>query len=1042
MFSGTKRFQVLRSSAGAGKTHALVTAYLMRCLEKPADKDFIPYGFRHVLALTFTNKAAGELQERVIEYLSTLALLPDRSQAKGSVSNVLEVLQVGLQIDFEELQDRAGRMLKHLLHDRSAVAISTIDAFTKKVTKPFTRELQFEWDQEMTTDVGYYNGIAVDTLLDSTELGSPESKIIMRACSELLESESKWDVRHPLNQIINMLTDESALEHLKAYTERSAADILAIDKQLSERIRKHRGTWQEIGKNGLSIIDACGFAPSEVSYGKDVLSLFKKCRDFKGGKLPATSNAFKFIAADLNAKKKYSPDLLTKALQLQAALTPLAEEIQELLDAWGQEDFIPNAIRKELMMVATLADLRAALQAVKRDENVAYFSDLTQKISTVVQNEPTPFVYERIGERYQHILIDEFQDTSVLQWQNLIPLVENALGNGGSTLLVGDAKQAIYRWRNGEVRQFERLPTLFQKELLVDGTIRERTLTDHFNEIKPLDHNYRSGSAIVQFNNAFFADAKQGLSDIVDRIFTKHEQHHTSTRQGYVELMHFPKGPSRKNVQTLRAEAMERAVEVVNEVTELGFARSDIAILVRSKSHGNFAADHLRAEDIKVSSSETFELGKDLRVQLIIEQLMFIDMPTPASAGRIHALLDILQLRQDVFSFEHELIDVQRTTQNLLAPLKGLQKRLSFYELVNWLIENSGIDPSEDMMLLSLLDLCQEHGKYGNAGIRRFIEAWERSHAKQGVQLATDKDAVQVMTIHASKGLARPVIIMPFAEMRSGGNVEKHIWIDAQAYGLEKAFVKYSNTLIEQEVSEALEEERLNVLDELNMLYVAATRASHRLYMMAPGVNPSPASKALVQFIDANGTDNVYTVGDPTEHYEQETQHLNRAELTKLGYAGENKLVFRKEAPLDWQTSDPDPYRTYGDRIHSIFERMTSLADFSDAFDQVHAISPLPEGLKEQIRAILNREEVRSFYETDTHGSNEATILLGANEFLRPDRVIVNGDTAKVLDIKTGVRREAHKRQLAKYKKALNAVGYDEVQGFLLYLGEGVLVEA
>ena len=1041
MLEGPMRFNVLRSSAGAGKTHALVTAYLIRCLETQPNKTFAPNGFRYVLALTFTNKAAGELQERVIQYLNELALLSSERQATGPMSSVLKALKEALAIDFKELQQRASDMLKHMLHDRSSVAISTIDAFTKKVTQPFTRELQLEWDQEMTTDTGYYNGMAVDTLLDLTELGSPESKIIMRACNELLENESKWDVRDPLKQIIKMLADESSLQHLRSYEQLSATAILQINKQLNERIQQHRRAWRETGKKGLAIINACGFNPREVSYGKDVLSLFTKSSEFDGKKPPANTNAFKFIHADLTSKKKYASDLLEKALKLQTALTPLAEETLQLQEAWPMEDFMANTIRKELMMVATLSDLSHALRTVKQQENVAYFSDLTQKIATVVQSEPTPFVYERIGERYLHILIDEFQDTSILQWQNLIPLVENALSNGGSALLVGDAKQAIYRWRNGEVRQFEKLPQIFRKELLVAGSVREHTLQAHFKEAPPLDHNYRSGSSIIAFNNAFFGLAKQGLSEMVDRIFQGHEQHAQTSRSGYVELRYFPKGPEKKLTQELRGEAMERVVEVITEAEEKGFAKSDITILVRSKKHGTFAADFLNEKGIQVSSAETFELGKDLKVQLIIEQLKFLDMATSTSAARIHALLETLQLRQDVFSFKDELIDVQRTAHNLLAPLATSRKSLSFYELVSWLIQNCGLDPSEDMMLLSLLDRCQEHGKYGHASIRDFIEAWERTHSKQGVQLAMDNNAVQIMTIHASKGLAKPIIIVPFVEMRSGGNLAEYIWINASAYGLEKAFVKHTNTLAEQQVPEALEENELRVLDELNTLYVAATRASHRLYMMAPGSNASPASKALVQFIETNGVDNVYKTGDPTERYETEQDHTEAIELTGLGYDSENKLVFRKEAPRDWQANAPDPYRTHGDRIHALFESLNTLSDFSSVFDQANAIAPFPTGLKEQLSKVLEKKEIGAFYEEGVKGSNEATILLGTNEFLRPDRVIVKGNTAKVLDIKTGVPRKTHKAQLAKYKKALSALGYEHVKGFLLYLKAGTLVE-
>ena len=488
-------FHVLHSSAGAGKTHALVKHYLRHCLRT---EDHAAY--RHVLALTFTNKAAAEMKERVMRYLEQLSKGEWESSA---MRDLLGHLKEASHVDENELARRADVVLGHMLHHWSDVAISTIDAFTQRVVKPFARDLRLGHDLRMTTDEVYYRERAVGALIEAAGSDERITRILSAACAQLLHEERSWDPARPLRELSRELQKESSMKPLEQLRSFPLDQLFPLIERLRVEEATFRRQVNELGKAGLQLFTDHGIQEADVAYGKGgILGYFRKLASFKEEWSAPGVQVLKPFETGRWHSGKADAAAITALGAIANTLTGLFEESLRLLEGPLRGYLIQRAVARDLMPAFALHELDSKLEELKHDDGVAFFSDLTRRVSEVVKDEPVPFIYERLGEHYRHFLIDEFQDTSLLQWNALLPLIENAIATGGSTLLVGDAKQAIYRWRNGEVRLFVELPKLFGRGDDPMDAQREETLVRGYRAGERLDHNRRSTKRIIALNNA------------------------------------------------------------------------------------------------------------------------------------------------------------------------------------------------------------------------------------------------------------------------------------------------------------------------------------------------------------------------------------------------------------------------------------------------------------------------------------------------------------------------------------------------------------
>ncbi len=1034
-------FQVLHSSAGAGKTHALVKHYLAHCLR---GED--PSAYRQVLALTFTNKAATEMKERVMHYLQRIAA---GEQGSAQIDDVVAHLMRSAKTDADTVAARADAVLGHMLHHWSDVAISTIDAFTRRVVRPFARDLQLDHELRMTTDEVYYRERAVEQLIGEAGSDATVTGLLTEACLQLLEEERKWDPEKPLRELSSELTKEGSIKPLEMLRGIAPETVAPLARKLRGEIAAFEQRIQALGQEAMHSISEAHVAVEHVAYGKSgIHGYFRKLANFAGERPEPGRN----VLAPITTGKWHSGKADAAAIAALETLAPMLESLfrngEELLEAGFAHYAIRRAVLRELPTAFALHALDERLEGIKRAEGITFFSDLTRKVAAVVKHEPVPFIHERMGERYRHFLIDEFQDTSLLQWNALLPLIDNALGSGGSALLVGDAKQAIYRWRNGEVRLFTGFPKIFGRD--PHDTVeaeREDSLVRNHRAVEPLADNFRSAGTIIQFNNELFGELAATLPESLRPVYDEHAQGVRRTGDGMVLLEKLPgdvKGEERHGA--MRDFVLRHVQEALTD----GFAPGDIAVLVRSKEPGRQVAGHLVAHGIAVVSPDGLRLSSDPVVAAIMDQLRFLHTGDVTAAARVVQYLGMQAspAEQEVvypFNGQDGLPDPVAMVREHLAAHGNPRLRTTLTALVNQLAQAMGHRAGADAQLLTLLDEIHAWSSEHGQDLGGFLEHFERSGGERGSAPPAHGHAVQVMTVHASKGLQFPVVIVPNATMSSAGFHAERLWVEPgdAVPELPMALVRESKILRAANTPELEEEDQLRCLDAINLLYVAFTRAEQRLITLVHEQRPDSLSKALLARMAVESTsDGSLRIGERTPPWNIRATS-DAALLEDVSGTRPAEPILRFEAPEDWDPADPDPFRAHGNAVHEVLARTHAAEDLDQAIASVVSEGLLEEEkagtLRTQLHALLSRPDLAPWFGKGLQVRNEATIITADGKALRPDRIVIDGPTVRVLDIKTGRPADPHPEQVRTYMQLLGELGHTRVEGALLYVSDGRL---
>jgi len=1029
-------FKVLHSSAGAGKTHALVKHYLLIALQ-----DTDPSAYSHVLALTFTNKAAAEMRERVLAYLEALAGSADLNGAKADVR---DSIMHTADITATELHRRAKAMLTHMLHHWSQVAISTIDSFTRRVVMPFARDLQLDQELRMTTEEHYYRAKAVDLLLEEAGAEPALTKVLVATCEQLLEDERSWRPDKPLLDLSVQLTRENALEHLATLREMDSEKFLDLYRTLRRRTDAFRDRMRNLGARACDALQRAGLTDKDLAYaGNGYISYLRKLRAFEDW-IELGKNVSKTLANDTWHSGSASPSAIEAINSLVPMLRSTIEEVEGTRDTDMRDHLLAKAILHDLLATATLNSIDQRLEGLKHEEGISFFSDLTRKVMAIVQSEPAPFLYERLGEKYQHFLIDEFQDTSLMQWHALLPLVENALSTGGFVLLVGDAKQAIYRWRNGEARQFIRFPEVFRKEMLVRGEAYESALRRAAADMPPLASNRRSARSIIHFNNAVAGILKLELEAEDQQVYEAHEQLAVREEEGYVEVGCYGKGAEGEV-----APPWALMVQAVNDSLADGYHPGEIAVLVRTKAQGAKASDHLTAQGWEVVSPDGLTLGANLAACTVVRILAWLHQPSDenaAPAAQSIAALGTAEATVDPFAGGSGPREFMR---NWRSRHPRINARLSLVTLVCRIGEALQRHPASDAFIMELVNEAHAFAKVNGDDLPGFLAYWERIASGRSVTGTPGLGAIQVMTVHKAKGLQFPVVIVPEAgKLSRGGNGER-IWItpDPGLGGPPSALVKKTALLTSLGVKELEEEDRLAKLDELDVLYVALTRPELRLYVSVAGEGNDFLAKALREHL-ALGVAGTWTAGHRSPRPPKKEGSLHgpaTLELSAPTPQGERELAIRREAPEEWDPADPDPFRSHGRAIHAVLARVRTQQDLSEAVAMELAHGGLEpaasQAIEAQLALLLAKPELAPFFKEGLEVHTETTLLDAKGNAVRPDRIVREGGRLRILDMKTGLPSEHHHDQVRGYTALLHAVEGLPVEGYLLYMREGRLVQ-
>jgi ATP-dependent exoDNAse (exonuclease V) beta subunit len=1035
---GKPMFSVLHSSAGAGKTHALVKNYLLLALGK---RD--PSTYTHILALTFTNKAAAEMRERVLLYLEALAAGTPLHGAQADLRNALLELP---SLSPSELQHRAKAMLAHVLHHWPQFAVSTIDSFIRRVVMPFTRDLGLDQELNMTTEEDFLRDKAVDLLLEEAGSDKALTEVLVLVCEQLLEEERSWRPDQPLRELSKQLGKEQALEHLAGLREMDSAQFLEVRKRLREQTAAFRERMQALGRRALEAIAKAGLAVQDLANGKNgFISYLHKLAKFDDW-FEKGSNVEKALANDKWHSGTASPSARAAIDALAPLFRDTIQEVEDLRWTEMRDYFIRLAIMRDLLSTATLNSIDQRLEALKQEEGLSFFNDLTRKVLEVVQEEPVPFLFERLGERYSHFLIDEFQDTSLMQWHALLPLVENALASGGSVLLVGDAKQAIYRWRNGEARQFTEFPHVFAKEKLGRGNEIEAKLRSAYGAVQRLDANYRSARNIIEFNNGWVDVLKLGLDQEGQKVYEEHAQQLVRDAEGYVEVTSFVKDEEGKDPWSLMVNA-------VKDCLEDGFRPGDIAVLVRSGKQGMEAARRLAAEGWRVVSPSGMALGGNPAVNAIVGVLAWLDQPVDECAAiAAQAVAVLVSPGESVDPFANGT-KPQEYMRRWMNGHPRIHMRLPLVALICRIAQALRHDPAGNSPVMALVDEAQAFTRTSGDDLPGFLEQWQRTIGKRPIGGNTGPDTIQVMTVHKSKGLQFPVVIVPEVGKRSGGGRGESIWItpDPPMEGLRSALVECNARNGALGIAELEAEKRMAMLDDLDVLYVACTRPEERLYISVASSGNEVLAKALRDHLQLQ-PGQTWNKGTRLPH--QAVHRLENLEaasfmITTGRASGDRTLAIRKEAPANWDPADPDPFRSHGRAVHAILARVGTAADLPRALAMESAVWSFGPSalmaLNDQLSALLAKPGMELFFRDGLEVRTESTLIDADGHAHRPDRVVRDGNVFRVLDIKTGTPAEHHNDQVKGYMALLQAVeGVPvegvPVEGWLLYVRDGELV--
>ena len=1053
--SATMPFKIYRSSAGSGKTFTLVKEYLRISLATERSD-----AYRHILAITFTNKAAEEMKARVLEVLSEL------SNPSANEHAMAQILRDELAIADETLKLRAHNTLRHMLHHYSDISISTIDHFTHKLIRSFAQDLDLSVNFEVELDSDRIINEIVKELLSRVGSDKVLTDALLNVVESQTENEKGWSVNRILNDFSKALFEEESRFHLEKLKNIGLNEFNQLRSMLKKKISAYEKQMSEAAKQAYSSLKQAGISEEKMYYGAKGVHAFisRTARNEFGA---PNSYVKKSVAEDKWTSGKADVSDKSAIEDIKNELILAVETVESLLP----ETNCFKIIFENLYGVALLDEMLRIQKQIQEDEEILHIGEFNHLVSNVVMTETAPFIYERIGYRYNHFLVDEFQDTSVLQWFNLLPLVDESLAHDNLCLIVGDAKQSIYRWRGGDVQQFVELPaayrTAYLDERLSENPEMVRLMNEREQSMKAheitenLDSNYRSFSNVVDFNNQLFEKLPDAMSEKLATMYDGASQKITKSDSGMVKLRFFqPEESSNRSWPEYVPLTLEQIEEWVNEALADRFAAGDIAIILRRNSDAVAVAQYLVERKFKVVSNESLLINSSPKVRLLVNMATWLadDQDT---VNIVEMVQHFGLVRNEEDQTPERLMRIGRKPE---TRIKALIDEL--YPNVNWkaikqeslfgqfeLLKHHFLGNGTDAYVNFFFDEILKYSKSNSDGLLGFLEHWKEKRDKLSIALPEKDDAIRIMTIHKSKGLEFPVVIHPFVDYPTN-NRGNEVWAYLEDEGLkplDRIRITTGSKLEGTPFQEENEQEnQLRKMDMFNELYVAFTRAKARLY--ACGKVGSKTTSTAIQYVfdelkkaDATLTEELrYQLGERTEYTRKnsEQQHF------KLHNCGDpnwkSRISISRPSKDKWKTADESDARNLGILIHEALAHVKTDVDIPNAVNILIEDGRISvqesEELQQHMQNLIARSELKPLYTQGNTIRNEVDIQLSDGKWVRPDRVVYQNDSAWVLDYKTGKETGKHKKQMEAYKQAMIELGFKQVRGMLVYLNEEKVV--
>lgn len=1069
-----QNFSIYRSSAGSGKTYTLAKEYLLLALRFRADY------FKHILAVTFTNKSTQEMKNRILDYLDDF--INNRERTKLLAAE----LKNTLKLDDNTFLENVNEVRSEILHKYDSFSISTIDAFFQKVIRSFTREAGLGGDYRLEVEHDLILEEVIDNLIE--ELGSNDELThwVVEFARVNLENERHWDVRHNLIAFANEIFKEEfrniETDFYKT-TERPGYFKTFLDKLNNTRNQyiasiqpKCQLLYKTVKQHGLSAEDFKGKS-------RGIFSLLTKLNAIKQLRSDEVKELNKDLSEWLDASEWPHPKSPSRSQVFSLASGTLVPLLQEIINIHQQlyiEALSADVVLSNFYVFRLTADITRKLVEYKKENNTLLLADAPTFLNGIIQDSDTPFIYEKVGSFYRNYLIDEFQDTSYMQWKNFLPLLTNSLDQGYSSLVVGDVKQAIYRWRGGDLK-------------LLQETI-EQQIGTHRTAFSELDKNFRSAPTLVEFNNAIFKStsawvAAETETPLAMEVYQDADQLAAKEGKGLVHVDFFKKekpvedddgdGDDEKEADW-EEQALVKIPYYFEQLQDRGVELRHIALLVRNNKDGQKIASYLlQYKDsthteskykYDVISNESLLIEGATTVKLLVSALQYL-FNTDNSIARAQLSYEFARLHEpdraltDVFTVANQAV-----FENNLPPAftqeKSTLRKLPLFELTESLIRifDLGSKRGELIYLQTFQDVVLDFYTREKNDLGAFLEWWEINKSKKSIQVSGEINAAQIITIHKSKGLQFPYVIIPFCSwnLNHEGFKSPTLWVKSDESIFADAGyvpVKYSTTLLHTHFAKFYKEERARCyLDNLNLLYVALTRAEKGLIVMAP----YPISKKRLSHTAAGLLYNSFETaeslqphwnagalyfhsGDWPDHPAQQEKITGALSLHEYVVSPwREKLIIRQSGKTFFEDSLKDVRNKidYGIHMHAILSRIRYTQEIPDALDKLVSeglIAPSEKiNVNNQLNQLLQDPLIASWFTPDWDVRTEVPILLPGGAENRIDRLLLStasdNKKAVIIDFKTGKKSKQDRQQVVDYIALLHNMNFVSVEGYLLYL--------
>ncbi|MDG4653639.1 UvrD-helicase domain-containing protein [Chryseobacterium arthrosphaerae] len=1042
-------YTVINASAGSGKTYALVQRLLMICLRYPNQQQSI----RNILALTFTNKAANEMKERILSWLGNFSA--GNYAENIDLKNIQKAFEEqGLKITIDELHHRSKKLLDYILHNYSTLNIGTIDRFNSRLVRSFSYELGLAKNFNLEIEAEPFLIEAVDKMLDQIGENETISNSFMDYVDYSLENNERINLNKNLYDSAKEFVKDIHYEHLKSNKSFDDAHYENIKNTLRKEIVLNKKKSAELAAQSIELFKSRNIEIEDFAQGKNGIGgFFTKVTDFyqqKRAGFPFPTTLEESVIN--NYRKGASSKSKHKEADILEILDQLIENRMQLIRL-----FIENQ-KKEKVLSALLPlkvnkDIQDELRKIEEENDLVLLSKFNILINENLRNEPSAFIYEKVGSQFQHYFFDEFQDTSELQWQNFVPLRDHSVATEYTSFtLVGDPKQSIYRFRGGE------------SKLMLD-IINKKEFSPKEADLLVLKDNWRSARNIVQFNNELYRYHSEGLEDEHKNIFgTDAEQSPKSKFDGRVKV---------NLIENLTNEEFyddtsERMRKDIQECLDNGFKFSDITILCRgnfdifsySQKLGNLKVTyHGEETNIKTISDKGLTLELSNTLKAVIEFLRWEINPKNKpclimmmyhlnTLGKIHMADFTLEMKQilDIESHEEILLFLQ---QKYSLQLKQDNfPRFNLYNFIEYYINEFSVENKETDFLLNFLEMLFNFTQNAGASTKEFLKYWDEEASSYTIQASENIDAIQIMTIHKSKGLEFPIVFIPMINKNRDNEFTN--WFETNESDALKSvninqFSKNLEVYDEQIQEFNKKNSYKNLIDRLCLQYVATTRPVEQLFFYIQKANKTSNNLELLEFLQTKNTENA----DEFDLYEVYPEMLKKYSKTKSSsFKTKNiedlKNINEKSTSIKIATPSKN-YQVRNEKVriglfvHELLSKINTEKDIAKVLEGYALEGQITIEEKNEIEATL-REIVRTyaeFFDEKWEVINEKDIMIsenGESHISRPDRILKSDEGYIIVDFKTGEQKSKDEAQVQGYRNILERLGKKVLKTQIIYL--------